>query len=94
MFILLRALRKWRRVTKPALPVDDREREILKRELEESAKDAMPSIVDESFATGGSSLNNVNPVSQTVNARGFEAIGLRRLWEPRARWKPEDKSEL
>jgi hypothetical protein len=74
--------------------LDARELEILERELEESARKAMPSLVDDSFASGGPSYNNVNPVSQVINGRGFAAIGLRRLWEPRSRWRPEDKSEL
>ncbi len=86
--------RCFRKSSKTHKTLDARELEIFERELEESATKAMPSLVDDSFAAGGPSYNDVNPVSQVVNGRGLAAIGLRRLWEPRSRWRPEDKSEL
>jgi hypothetical protein len=75
-------------------PLDAREQAALERELAESRDRAMPSAVDESFASGGPSYNNVNPVASIVNARGPGAVGLRRIFEPRKGWKPEDREEL
>ena len=74
--------------------VDAREQAALERELAESRDHAMPSAVDESFASGGPSYNNVNPVASIVNARGAGAVGSRRIFEPRKGWKPEDREEL
>jgi hypothetical protein len=87
-------LRWFRRKKKTAVPLSEHERDVLARELKESAEHAMPSVVDENFARGGASYNNINNQARIVNGRGIEAIGERKMFEPRANWKPEDRDSL
>ena len=84
----------FRRNKKAAAPLSDHEREVLARELRESAEHAMPSVVDENFASGGASYNNINKQKVILEGHGIEAIAERRVLEPRANWRPEDEDSL
>jgi len=79
------------------IPPDDlnpRQKELLARELAESASSAMPSDTSSDTFGDGSSINNISRVQATVNQRGMGGITARRIFEPRKGWSKNDRDKI
>ncbi len=71
-----------------------KQRELLERELAESASSAMPSDTSSDTFGDGSSINNISRIQATVNQRGMGGITARRIFEPRKGWSKNDKGQI
>lgn len=71
-----------------------RQRELLARELAESASSAMPSDTSSDTFGDGSFINNISRAQATLNQRGMGGITARRIFEPRKGWSKNDKNEI
>lgn len=83
-----------RRKLVPLEDLDSRQRELLARELAESANSAMPSEMGSDTFGDGSSINNISRVQATVNQRGMGGISARRIFEPRKGWSKNDRGQI